>query len=98
MYLDEMSAMTVHSLQVKQTSRSDASLTPHSHPPVDNALLQAVQALPKMGSVKAANLIDKFGSECLDCISRAHKCVDCNREMESTDAHSYSIITVHIKC
>lgn len=50
--------------QVKQQCRPDGgSLLSPQTPAVDNALLLAVQALPKTGSVKAKALLSNFESE-----------------------------------
>ena len=48
----------------QQPCRPDGGLLPAPQPPsVDNALLSAVQALPKTGSKKARLLLSKFESE-----------------------------------
>lgn len=50
--------------QVRQQCRPDGGVLPAPQPPsVDNALLSAVQALPKTGSKKARLLLSKFESE-----------------------------------
>ena len=50
--------------QVRQQCRPDGgALLPPQPPSVDNALLLAVQALPKTGSKKAKLLLSKFESK-----------------------------------